>query len=234
LGTQKVQKEVENFFSGARIAVIDSQMIRAKNFQEKIYREFSDGQIDILIGTQMISKGWDLPRVSLVGIIDTDNMLTMPDFSTGERAYQHIVQVSGRVARPGAKYPGSVVIQSYQPENKILKLAAEKNYSGFYLSEEEERRPFHYPPFGRLVKLVCQDFSLSKAKNSAIDAYGSLKNIDGISVTEPQEAYVSKIRGRYRIQIVIKLADEMPGELVKVLKSLPGGWIVDVDPISLI
>jgi len=236
LGTQKVEREINNLFPEAIVARIDSQAIRAKNYQEDIYKKFSNGGINILIGTQMISKGWDLPNVSLVGIIDTDNMLSIPEYSAGQKAYELINQVAGRVNRPGAKWSGVVLIQTFNPENKLLKLIAGGNYIGFYEKEIAERKALKLPPFGRIIKLTIQDYSKSKAEKLAESVYKLLKNVStNIVVSEPQEAYISNIRGRSRRQIILKTVEKKwPAKIIKILKSLPSGWIVDVDPISII
>jgi primosomal protein N' (replication factor Y) (superfamily II helicase) len=233
LGTQKVEREIANLFPDARIARIDSQAIKKASFQEKIYADFSNGKIDILIGTQMISKGWDLPKVSLVGIIDADNLLSFPDFSTDFKAFQTIVQLSGRVNRPGAKFPGVVVIQTYQPENKLVKMAAERNWEKFFGLEITERKSLSLPPFSKLIKLVYQDYNFKKMEAEANLVYNSLKKTKNINLSESQDAYVPKIRGRFRKQIVIKYKKEISPQLRKVLNSLGQGWIVDVDPINI-
>jgi primosomal protein N' (replication factor Y) len=233
LGTQKVEREINNLFPGARVARLDSQSARSGNFQESVYRDFSRHKIDILIGTQMISKGWDLPSVSLVGIIDTDNMLSVPDFSTSEKAFQNIVQVSGRVARPGSRYPGVVIIQTYHPENDIIKFASERNYGAFLEKELSDRRSFDYPPFGRLVKLVFQNYKKENVSQETAKIYQILEPLKNIKVTEAQDSFVPNIRGRHRMQIIIKIPDEIPLELKNELKKLGQGWIIDVDPVSV-
>jgi primosomal protein N' (replication factor Y) len=234
LGTQKVEKEVQNIFPGARVARIDSQVIRKSGTQEKTYADFSAGKIDILVGTQMITKGWDLPNVVLVGIIDTDNMLTQPDFRTSEKFYQNIVQIAGRAGRPGAKFPGTVIIQTFQPENKAIKTAAEKDFASFFAREAEERKALAYPPFGRIVKLIFQDYGTKKTESEAKRAHEILKKVPSVSNTEPEDAFVPKVRGRYRKQLVIKFKGEMPPELKKELRKLGPGWIIDVDPVLIV
>jgi primosomal protein N' (replication factor Y) len=236
LGTQKVEREVANLFPDARVARIDSQAIRVKNYQERVYKEFSKGETDILVGTQMITKGWDLPNVALVGIIDTDNMLSIPDFSASQKAYELINQVAGRVNRPGAKFPGVVVIQTYNPENKLLKLITRGDYAGFYEKEIAERKELRLPPFSQIIKLTIQDYNKNKAEKSAEGVCKLLKSISGdVKVGEDQEAYVSKIRGRFRRQIILKTQErKWPAKIIKLLKSLSSEWIVDVDPISII
>lgn len=234
LGTQKVEKEVLSLFSNARVARIDTQSVRKHNHQKKIYRDFSDGKIDILIGTQMVSKGWDLPRMALIGIIDADNALSLPDFRNNEKVFEDLVQVSGRIARPGATYPGIVIIQTFQPENKLLKLAAEKDFETFYLGEIKERRTLKLPPFGRMIKLVFQDYSLKKVEKEADKAVEVLQAMPGIKISDLQDPLSPKIRGRMRKQIIIKIKEEIPYELMTALRKLGSGWIIDVDPISVV
>ncbi len=234
-GTQKLEREIENLFPGARIARIDNQSTKESSAEE-IYKKFSRGEIDILIGTQMISKGWDLPNVALVGIIDADNLLSIPDFSANIKAFQHIVQLSGRVGRPGAKFPGKVVIQTYNPENKLFQAAAVRNFENIFERELLERKALLLPPFGKIIKIIFQDYDLKKVKGETEKVHDILqeKNPD-ISVTEPQDALASKVRGRYRRQITIKFSyRDVPDRLKQIIFSLPSGWIVDVDPISLI
>ncbi len=233
LGTQKVEKEIHGLFPDARLARLDSQTAKDSAYQAKIYQEFSTRQIDILIGTQMITKGWDLPNVALVGIIDTDNALSIPDFATNERFYENLVQVSGRVARLGAKMKGSVVIQTYQPENKTIRFAAERNYTTFFESEIAEREALSFPPHGNLIKLVFQDYDFKKTESETQHVSETLQEIAGVKVTEAQAAYVPKVRGRFRRQIIIKYKDELPEKLQTELAKLKSGWIIDVDPVSI-
>jgi primosomal protein N' (replication factor Y) len=234
LGTQKVAKEVSSFFPSAKIVVADSAVSRKHDFHDKIYKTFSRGEADILIGTHMISKGWDLPRVTLVGIIDTDNMLTFPDYSTEEKVFQNLIQVSGRVNRPGTHFPGVVIIQTFQPENKTIKLASEKNYEIFFENEIKEREALNLPPFGKLIKLIFQDYDFKKVEEKNIATYEVLNKITDIRISEPHIPLLSKIRGRWRKQIIIKIKNKIPTKLKIELRKIGSGWNIDVDPISLI
>jgi len=240
LGTQKVEREIKNIFPGAKILRADSQSLRGAKSPEKIYEEFSQGQADILIGTQVISKGWDLPNVALIGIIDADNMLTIPDFLANEKAFETIVQVAGRTNRPGARFPGQVLIQTFNPENKILKLAAQKDFLSFYQQEIAEREALSLPPFSRIIKLVFQSYKFSETEKETEKLFNFLqtkisKIKTGITLTPPQDSFVSKVRGRFRKQLLIKISDEKSFEKIKIyLENLPNGWIIDTDPISII
>jgi primosomal protein N' (replication factor Y) len=234
LGTQKIEKEIAKLFPLAKILVADSSMSKKKNFQEELYLKFSRGEADILIGTQMISKGWDLPRVSLVGIIDADNLLSLPDFSAEEKAFQMISQVAGRVSRPGARFAGEVVIQTFQPENKTIQLAAENDFGNFFERIIEERKSLNLPPCGKIIRLVFQDYDFEKVEKESQDVFEIFEKIKGITVSEPHNPLLSKIRGRFRKQIIIKFKDIIPIELEKEIKKLKSGWIIDRDPISII
>jgi len=238
LGTQKIEREIVGLFPGARVARADNQSMQAPGAQEKIYADFKNGQTDILIGTQMISKGWDLPNVSLVGIIDADGMLGIPDFTTEEKAYQSIIQTAGRVSRLGAKFPGQVLIQTFNPEQKFFKMLVAGKLSDFYEKELKDRKSLGLPPFGRLIKLTCQDHSLKKSVAEAARIYALLEEnaCQGVKISEPQDAFLSNIRGRFRIQIIIRLKDAkvIPQEIRSILASLTANWIIDVDPISII
>ena len=233
LGTQKVEKEVASLFPEAKILRIDAQNAKTKDFQQKAYQEFSRGEFDILIGTQMITKGWDLPRVALVAVIDADNLLTFPSWNTGEKAYADLVQLSGRVARPGARFPGVAIIQTYHPENKFLAAVAQKSYLSFYQKELTDREALSYPPFGRIAKLTFQDYNKKKVDTETKAIFERLVAVEnGLRITEPQEAFVPKVRGRFSKQLIIKFNLALPEEATKILKTLHAGWNIDIDPIS--
>ena len=233
LGTQKVEKEVASLFPEAKILRIDGQNAKTKDFQQKAYQKFSTGEFDILIGTQMITKGWDLPRVALVAVIDADNLLTFPSWNTGEKAYADLVQLSGRVARPGARFPGVVIMQTYHPENKFLVAVAQKNYLSFYQKELADREALSYPPFGRIAKLTFQDYNKKKVDTETKAVFEQLVELkNGLRVTEPQATFVPKVRGRFCKQLIIKFNLALPEEAIKILQTLSVGWSIDIDPIS--
>ncbi len=234
LGTQKVAKEIHDLFYSAKVTIADNSKTGKRNFVNDIYRDFSLGRADILIGTQMISQGWDLPRLALVGIIDADNLLSFPDFSTEEKAFQFIVQVAGRVNRPEAKFPGVVVLQTFQPENELLKLAITKNYQLFYKKELLERKALQLPPYGKLIKLIFQHPEKEKVEKETQKTYLILSNIDNCKITEPHYSLVPKSRGKFRKQIIVKLTThKIPISLRKELNKINSQWIIDVDPISI-
>ncbi|OGI16234.1 MAG: hypothetical protein A2Z52_02770 [Candidatus Moranbacteria bacterium RBG_19FT_COMBO_42_6] len=226
-------------FSRARIIRADGQTMKSPGSQAKLYNDFSQKKSDILIGTQMISKGWDLPSVALVGIIDADNLLSISDFYANERAYQSIVQASGRVGRPGAKFKGSVVIQTFNPEHPVIRAAAERSFFKLYEREIKERKELQMPPFGRIIKLIFQDHSQKKVDLEVQNVFLALSKIKNnhVKIYEPHLPLSSRVLGRFRKQIIVKCSEseqKISREVAKILNFLPTGWIIDVDPISII
>ncbi len=238
LGTQKVEKEINKLFPSAKIKRVDFEAMKKIKDAENLYHEFNRADFDILIGTQMITKGWDNPKVGLVGIIDADNLLAIADFKTDEKAYQLIVQIAGRTARPGSAFPGKVVIQTFNPENFIIKTAAKMDYGEFYQKEIEERKALNYPPFSRLIRLIYQNYNQKKVENEAKKLYNEIgakfRNTKDFSVSGHQEPLVSKVRGRFKKQIIIKFQKDIPAEIRKLLERLGSEWIIDIDPINTI
>ncbi len=239
VGTQKVEREIGNFFPGARILRADNQSAKKTGALEKIYAEFSQGQADILIGTQMVSKGWDLPNVSAVGIIDADNLLTLPDFFAYEKAFQTMLQVAGRTNRPKSKFSGTVILQTFHPENAVFQMVAKRDYESFFQREIEERKNIGWPPLGKIIKLTFQDYTWEKVENETArvaDFWQKNKNSQ-IKIFDAQTPLLSKIRGRFRKQIIVRIKSKnnlIPENLKKNIQSLSHGWQIDVDPISLI
>lgn len=239
LGTQKVEREIVKLFPEAIIKRVDFEAMKKTGEQEKLFKEFSEGKIDILIGTQMITKGWDLPKVGLVGIIDADSLLELPDFKTNERAFQNIVQAAGRTSRLKSKFTGKVIIQTYNPENVVIKVAAKMDFKQFYEKEIMDREALNYPPFGKIIKLIFQDINHEKVDKETMNVYREIKeatnNIKKYKLSEPFDPLVAKVRGRFRKQMVIKLINsaEINSSLHKILSKLGNGWIIDVDPVSM-
>jgi primosomal protein N' (replication factor Y) len=239
MGTQKVEREILNFFPGAKILRADSQSAKKAGSLEKIYTEFCENRADILVGTQMVSKGWDLPNVILVGIMDADNLLAWPDFFSYEKAFQTMLQVAGRTNRPKSKFSGVVILQTFHPENSVFQMVAQRDYVGFFQNEIEERKKIGLPPLGKIIKLTFQDYSWEKTESEAEKTLTLLqKNKDAqIKIFDAQTPLLSKIRGRFRKQIVIRIKGKnalISDNLKKNIRSLPAGWLIDIDPISLI
>ena len=202
-GTEKVEDELQFYFPNAVIKRIDSDSISKKNYLSNILLSFSKGEIDILVGTQMVSKGLDFPRVTLVGVISAENTLWLPDFRADERTFQLLTQVAGRSGR--SKDVGEVVIQTRNDKHFVIQKVLLNDYQGFYLKEITEREKHGYPPFIRLALIETKDKSDSKAKGAASDFRKALRKFDKyLKITDPTTAMIYKLKGFYRYQILIK------------------------------
>ncbi len=233
-GTQRVESEVRRHFPTARIVRWDRDTTRSADDHERNLRQFIDREADVLVGTQMVAKGLDLPSVTLVGVVLADYSLREGDFRAGERTFQLLVQVAGRAGR--AERDGRVLIQTLQPDHPAILAAAVQDSDRFFEEELGWRAEHGYPPFRRLVRLV---FSHPKLPFVAEEAHRlaselrrlapSLPNVEVVGPTPPQ---VARLRGRHRLQILIYGDD--PAALIEELHDeLPVGWVVDVDPVQV-
>lgn len=205
-GTERVEEEVRKYFTNARVIRMDVDTTRGKDSHEKIYNSFKKGEGDILIGTQMISKGLDFPNVTLVGVLAADMSINIPDYRSAERSFQIITQVGGRAGR-GSK-EGKVIIQTYTPEHYSLKYAVRYDYEGFYDKEFAIRGLMKYPPFGKILLINCTSKNETLLKTFMGDIDNKLKNIVkseyDLELLGPIPCIISKIRENYRWQIIIK------------------------------
>jgi primosomal protein N' (replication factor Y) len=202
-GTEKVEDELQFSFPNAIIKRIDSDSITKKNYLGNILLSFSKGEIDILVGTQMVSKGLDFPRVTLVGVISAENTLWLPDFRADERTFQLLTQVAGRSGR--SKTAGEVIIQTRNDKHFAIQKVLLNDYDGFYKREILDREKHGYPPFTKLALIETKDKSDNKAKGAAIDFRKVLRKFDKVlKITEPTTAMIYKLKGFYRYQILIK------------------------------
>jgi primosomal protein N' (replication factor Y) len=243
IGTQRVEGEVNHFFPEARLLRWDKDATTRRYAHEELLESFRDHRADVLIGTQMIAKGLDLPQVTLAGIINADTGLNFPDFRSSERTFQLLCQVAGRAGR-GAK-AGKVIIQTYSPDNYIIQAAAKHDYLGFYYKEIDYRRSYNYPPFSQLVRLVYSHTNEhscrreaervhrlileEKAGEGMIDPWASLRA--GFNVIGPVPAFAFRAKGRYRWQLFLRGPDST--QILSRL-SLPRGWTIDVDPMGMV
>ncbi len=234
IGTQRVEEEILQAFPDARTVRWDRDVTGGKHSHEKILDRFMGHGADILVGTQMIAKGLDLPLVTVVGVINADLSLHLPDFRAAERTFQILCQVAGRAGR--RTLPGRVVIQSYTPDHYAIRCAAENDYVGFYQQEISCRQQYQLPPFSRLVRLVYTHTSNSLCHREANRMYQALEEermsqgLD-VSVIGLAPAFIPRLRGKYRWQIILR-GDE-PQRLLEEV-PLPQGWAVDIDPVSLL
>ena len=234
LGTQKLEEETRKEFPGARTLRWDSDAARGKDAGYQIFDDFRTGKADILIGTQVVARGLDLPRVGLVGVVNADTALNLPDFRAGERTFQLLLQVAGRAGR--GEFPGRVVVQSYQPGHYAIAAAVNHDYRGFYDKEIEYRKMLGYPPFGELAVLTVQHtveadgLKLAHGLRKKLELARDSAGITGIDFIGPAPAFVPRRRGKYRWQVIMKGR----GVVEFLTKAdLPAGIGVDVDPLGL-
>ena len=238
LGTEKVEEEINKLFPDAKVLRMDIDTTGNKGSHQKIIDKFMNHEADILVGTQMISKGLDFPLVTLVGVINADTILNLPDFRSSERTYDLISQVSGRAGRSNLK--GKVVIQTYNPDNYAIKLVSSNNYEDFYNEEITIRKKLYYPPYSfiALIKVGGKDFNSTIKEANKIGDY-LRRNVDKEIVLGPSVASLSKINNIYYFEIIIKYRDK--DNIVNILNdvrkiTLSNSKInvqFDINPISL-
>lgn len=235
IGTEKVEQLVHEAWPLARVVRWDLDTTGGKLSHEQLLDQFVSGQADIMVGTQMIAKGLDLPKVTLVGVITADTMINLPDFRSSERTFQLLTQVAGRAGR--SILGGKVVIQTYTPEHPAIQAASKHDYPGFYARELAFRREHWYPPFSQLIRLVYGHAVAETAQREAERLHGVLVHriarlgLASVDVIGPAPSYFARLRGKWLWQILIR--GRRPSELLKEA-HMPLGWRVDVDPVSLL
>ena len=201
-GTERVEEELQILLPDARVARLDYDTTRSKSAYRRVISSFEQGEVDILVGTQMVTKGLDFDRVSLVGILNADAILHFPEFRAHERGFQLLAQVSGRAGRKGS---GQVLVQTYQTENTVLKFVLNHDYQGFYFHELNERHRFHYPPYYRLIEIRLKHKDEKRLESMSSVLSSTLKSVFGKRVLGPTVPYVSRIRNLYHRNILLKL-----------------------------
>lgn len=233
VGTQKVEEEVQRLFPAARTLRWDRDVTQGKLAHELILDRFVRHEADVLIGTQMIAKGLDLPLVTLVGVISADTALHLPDFRAGERTFQLLTQVAGRAGR--SALGGHVIVQTYTPEHAAVQAASRHDYVAFATQELAFRAGKGYPPFSALARLLLQEPNKDKAQSEAERTFEALRlrmaqlGLPDTTLAGPAPCFVSRLRGRYRWQILALAGDVHP--LLEGI-DLPAGWTIDVDPVT--
>lgn len=244
-GTQKIEILIKELYKDARIERIDSDILTRKNAHIELLDKFQRGEIDILIGTQMIAKGLDNPNVTLVGVISADASFNLPDFRASERGFQLLTQVAGRSGR--GEHSGSVIFQTYNPEFYALESAKAQDYNEFYQTEIQTREEFDYPPFAQIIRLILSSENNFRAEKSAQEIVLRLNTIiekQGISerliVLGPTPCVIEKIKNMYRFQIIIKNKMEEKGHMFithflnQITMPKDIRLTVDVDPIDIL
>ncbi|MCK4746259.1 MAG: primosomal protein N', partial [Bacteroidales bacterium] len=239
-GTEKIEDEIAVVFEDIRVGRLDSDTARSNRGYEKVIRTFEEGQLDVLIGTQMLSKGLDFENVSLVGVLDADSMLHFPDFRAFERSYQLISQVSGRAGRRNKR--GKVIIQTMDPDHPVIRYIVNDDFEGLYKEQMEERQVFGYPPFRRMIRISFRH-RIPSILDGATDLVGNeLKRIFSTRVFGPQYPPVRKVQNHFIKQIILKIEREASYErarelLKEVLAYISANEVyrsirisIDVDP----
>jgi primosomal protein N' (replication factor Y) len=230
IGTKSLVSELEKLFPQAKVQRFDSDNLKSERF-ERHFASVKEGAVDILVGTQILGKGLDLPRLSVLGVVVADTSLSFPDYTAEERTFQLLTQVIGRVHR--GHIAGSAYIQTYQPDNPVLLAAINKDYKTFYEQQLAERKLYSFPPFRFVLKLTCDRASSQSARSASEKLAEHLRaTYSGIEVTGPSPAFVEKTHDRYRWQLIIK-AVRRP-KLLGIIKDLPANWHYDIDPVNLL
>jgi primosomal protein N' (replication factor Y) len=261
-GTEKVESEIARFFPSARIARMDADTTQKKDSHEKILEKFREQKLDILIGTQMIAKGFDFPHVTLVGVVLADVGLRLPDFRSSERTFQLLTQFAGRAGR-GTK-PGRVIIQTWMPEHPSIRFAKEHDFLHFYAHEKQCREEFHYPPYRSLVNIIVRSHDEKKAylfareiRDALCDKFEGEQRADGVKpssspssihhpptcafkIIGPAPLPFYKLRGHFRWHVMLKipkgllLSTKIHSLLMCLKKPSAVAFQLDVDPLNIL
>lgn len=243
-GTQRVEEELKHLFPSARTVRMDMDTTTGKGAHYKIIQEFRQGKYDILLGTQMVAKGLDFPRVTLVGVISADTTLKLPDFRASERTFQLMTQVAGRAGRKGKQ--GEVIIQTFEPGNHSLKFAQQHAYLPFYTKEISERQELGYPPYSRIIVITFRGVQEEEVQKQAADFSGLLKPDPLYRILGPAPSPLSKLKGEFRYRLILKY-DRQRDTLGKKTRHLVKEALdrfrqmrrrsvkitIDVDPVDL-
>ncbi|MGA9531227.1 MAG: primosomal protein N' [Anaerolineales bacterium] len=232
-GTERIQQELQDRYPGVRALRWDTDSTQRKGSHEVILAHFQAHRADVLVGTQMVAKGLDLPLVTLVGVISADTGLNLPDYRANERTFQLLTQVAGRAGR--GLLGGQVLLQTYHPTHYAIEAAADHDYDTFYRQELSHRRDLGYPPFTRMARLIYRHTSAKRAEQEAKALAAQLQPaLEAAGVADqligPVPCFFERIRGQSRWQLVIRAND--PTRLLP--DELPTGWTVDIDPVSLL
>jgi primosomal protein N' (replication factor Y) len=235
VGTERIESAVRDMFPNARPLRWDMDTARARGSHTALLGHFLEGRANVLVGTQMIAKGLDLPRVTLVGVVSADTALFLPDFRAAERTFQLLMQVAGRAGR--SPLGGRVILQTYHPDLAIVRAAAAHNYLAFYHDELAARRASRYPPFKRLARLIFTGSGADRARREAermakmLRTLAARQGVPGLDIIGPAPCFYRRLRGQYRWHILVRA--DVPEALLRPL-ALPLGWRADVDPMDLL
>jgi len=230
IGTKALADQVEKLFPDRVVKRFDSDNAPSEQLNE-VYGELLAGKVDILVGTQLLAKGLDLPRLGLVGIISAESSLTLPDYTAEERTFQLLYQVIGRVGRGHAK--GQVVVQTYEPDSIVIQTAVKRDYSKFYEHSLHERQAFRFPPFSYLMKLVVRRATVKGAQTASERLREELAGAGlPVEIIGPTPAFYARRGKNYYYQLVAKSKDR--DHLIELTKIVPSDWQIDLDPADLL
>ena len=230
IGTKAVAEEAQRLFPEARVQRVDTDNKKTERIEHH-YDAVRDGAVDIIVGTQTLAKGLDLPKLGLVGVVIADTSLYFPDFTAQERTYQLLSQVIGRVGRGHRE--GKAIVQTYAPDSPLLKAILEKDWPSFYNTELDERRMFRFPPFCYLLKLSCKRATSAGAMRAAQDLARQLQSSNKQIVIEgPTPSFHEKVQNKFVWQLIIKA--KRRADLTVIIQELPSGWSYDIDPMNLL
>ncbi|WP_321306185.1 primosomal protein N' [Marinifilum fragile] len=231
-GTEKIEEELLSYFPEARVGRMDLDTTRKKNAYEKLIYQFEKHELDILVGTQMVSKGLDFDNVGLVGILNADSMLNYPDFRAYERSFQMMAQVSGRAGRK--KKRGKVLIQTYTPEHEIIKNVVKNDYFEMYSSQITERKEYIYPPFYRLINISLKHKNQRLVNEAASYFANSLRKIFGIRVFGPQSPVINRIQNSFIINILLKIEKKSSPAKAKWILNQQANFLKEIEKFKSI
>jgi primosomal protein N' (replication factor Y) len=240
-GTEKLEESLELLLPGFQIARMDQDSTQSRRAFERILHEMAKGSTDILVGTQMVTKGLDFENVTFVAVFDIDRMLHYPDFRANERAFQLLSQIAGRAGRRLEQ--GRVLIQTKNPGHPVLKLVAENNSADFYRQETEHRRNFGFPPFSRIIRITARHKEEARALSAARQLESAMaRSLNPAWLSGPETPVIPRLRNQYIFHISLKIPEGNSLSFVKSVivenirwmegrKDHPGvQWLVDVDP----
>jgi primosomal protein N' (replication factor Y) len=233
MGTQRLEGVVRKLWREARVLRLDSDVARGPDAYFDIFEAFAAGRADVLVGTTLVARGFDLPRVTTVGVVDADLPLHFPDYRSAENTFALVTQVAGRAGR--RQRPARVVVQTWNPDHYALRRAAAYDYAGFFEDELPARAAFAFPPYAELAVLTYSDSDQERAMATAREAADALAStllrdkVEGIKVMGPSPAFLHKLRGEYRWQVTLKGTRL---ERARVLAPHGRGWSYDVDPVA--
>jgi primosomal protein N' (replication factor Y) (superfamily II helicase) len=236
-GTQKVEEELAKQFPDLRCIRFDSDTTRNKGAHRNLITQFANGEADLLVGTQMLTKGLDLPQVTLVGVVSADGLLHLSDYRASERAFQTLTQVAGRAGR--GEEPGRVIVQTYTPEHQAIEAVKNHDYHAFVHEELEQRQALGYPPYGRLILLRFSSPEPIQVENTAQVVASILPEQEGLDILGPVPASILRVANRYRWQILLKFAPGTPPylpnweEIDKLCRQKSVSFTIDVDPLNM-